>query len=309
MQLNIKPNQSIKLINNLYHLPDDKLFYKQYKIRFPSELILDKMKKVNLSLDDVFTIKDNSDYDDGKKEKIMFDYIKYLDDLNDSLLLTIKALTPFPQNHQDDREVTKWLKKYNSEHYTQFKDATFSDNEFIRLSSNNIKHDDVRITFMSLNNFNNKKVYGFYICDIIDENELSGPKPEIHKPYKNATTAYSFNHFLLRSAGIVFLNFYWLNKIIFQKTKNKPYRDNTIYYFFNKLSEIEHEFFPDEYKIKYAKIIKNEKNITVMYEKFIGNHPVDNINNINWTLKFNGRDNKSNEKLPYLSLAYSNKTE
>lgn len=305
MQLNIKDGQSINLINNLYSLPDEDSYYKKYKIRFPVDLINDKMKKVNLSLDELLSIKDNMEYDDGKNEKIIFDYIKYLDDLNDSLLLTIKALTPYPNNHTDIKEVDKWLKQYSADNYTKFKDATFSDNEFIRVSSNSIKHDDVRITSMSLKNHNNKKVYGFYISDILDENQLSGPKPEIHKTYKNTTTAFSFNHFLLRTAGVVALNFYWLNKITFNKIKSKPHNDNTISSFFKKLMNINHEFFPDEYNTKYAKIVKNEKHITIMYQKFIGNNNFDMIYDIGWSLKFNGRENNSKENLPYLSLAHS----
>ena len=299
MQLNIRPNKNIKLLQNLYYLSEEESFYKKYKVRFPAELIIDKMLMVNLALDEVLNIKDNMDCDDQKRAKIIFDYIKYLDDLNDALLLTIKALTPYPEKQNDEKEVDKWLKKYNANSYTKFKDATFSDNDFIRVSSNNIKHDDVRVNFMSLINHNQKNVYGFYLSDILDEYESSGPKPEIHKPYKNTTTAFSFNHFLLRTAGVVALNFYWLNKIIFNKTKKKPHSDNTILSFFSKLKGIEHEFFPDEYNVKYAHIQNNKEFITVLYQKYSSKENFDTIQKINLTLK--ARVGKS-EKLPYVTL-------
>lgn len=262
MQLNIKPNESIKLVSNLYDLSEDSSCYKLHKIPFPAELLLGKLKKVSWSLDEVIKIKDEQWFDEGQNEKIIFDYVKYLDDLNDSLLQVMKALTPYTISQEDIKEADKWLKKYNSDNYTKFKDVTLADNEFIRVSSNNIKHGNVKITPLSITNHNNKKVFGFYFADILDEEQLSGPKSEIHKPYKNTTTAFSFNHFLLRTAGVMALNFYWLNKILF----------------------------------------KNEKHLTVMYQKYMKNEDVADIRNINWTLKFNSHDGKSNEKLPYLSL-------
>lgn len=302
MQLNIKPNQSISLISNLYNLSEDKSYYKKHKIRFPAELINEKLKKVSWSLDEVLKLKDTQEFDEGQNEKIIFDYIKYLDDLNDSLLQVIKALTPYTDEQETITDVTKWINKYNKESFTKFKDATQKDNEFIRVSSNNIKHGNVRITSFSLVNHNNKKVYGFYFSDILDEDGQYGPKPQIHKPYKNTVTGFSFNHFLLRTAGVVALNFYWLNKILFDKEKSKPHNDATVYSFISKFTNIEKEFFPDEYSTKYAKIIKNKSYLTLKYEKYMRNEEFDNIKNISWTLKFNSHDGKSNEKLPYMSL-------
>ena len=152
MQLNIKPNQSISLISNLYNLSEDKSYYKKHKIRFPAELINEKLKKVSWSLDEVLKLKDTQEFDEGQNEKIIFDYIKYLDDLNDSLLQVIKALTPYTDEQETITDVTKWINKYNKESFTKFKDATQKDNEFIRVSSNNIKHGNVRITSFSLVN-------------------------------------------------------------------------------------------------------------------------------------------------------------
>ena len=309
MQLNIKKNQSIKLLNNLHNLTEEKSYYKKHRIRFPADLLNEKIKKVNLSLTELLSKIDIYEgFDNGEFEKTIFDYVKYLDDLNDSLLQIMKALTPFKNDYEDIKDVDKWLKEYNSEKYTMFKDATFADNDFIRISSNNIKHGNVRITTLELVNHKYKKVRGFYFSDILDENELFGPKPEIHKHYKNTMTAFSFNHFLLRTAGVVALNFYWLNKIIFKKEKAKINNDHNciMHSFFSKFKDIEEEFFPDEYRVKYAKIVQNHTHITIMYQRYLKNEKFDDIKSIMPTFKFNG-NKKSNEKIPYLSLRYSKK--
>lgn len=306
MQLNIKQNQNITLLNNLYNLSEEQSHYKKHKIRLPADLLNERIKKVDLSLTELLSkIHIHEGFDNGEFEKIIFDYVKYLDDLNDSLLQIMKALTPFKNDYKDIKDVDKWLKEYNPEKFTMFKDATFADNDFIRISSNNIKHGNVRITTLELSNHKDKKVKGFYFSDILDEDELSGPKPEIHKHYKNTITAFSFNHFLLRTAGVVALNFYWLNKIIFKKEKakiNNSYNYN-IYSFFSKFKDIEEEFFPDEYSVKYAKIVQNESHLTIMYQKYLKNEKFDDIKAINSTFMFNS-NKKSNEKVPYLSLLY-----
>lgn len=307
MQLNIKKNQSIKLLNNLHNLTEEQSHYKKHRIRFPADLLNEKIKKVDLSLTELLSKIDIYEgFDNGEFEKTIFDYVKYLDDLNDSLLQIMKALTPFKNDYKDIKDVDKWLKEYNSKQYTMFKDATFADNDFIRISSNNIKHGNVRITTLELVNHKDKKVRGFYFSDILDEYELFGPKPEIHKHYKNTITAFSFNHFLLRTAGVVALNFYWLNKIIFGKEKakiNNGY-NCSIHSFFSKFKDIDEEFFPDEYSVKYAKIVQNQSHITIMYQIYLKNEKFDDIKVIRPTLKFN-RNQKSNEKIPYFSLLYS----
>ena len=74
MQLNIKKNQSIKLLNNLHNLTEEKSYYKKHRIRFPADLLNEKIKKVNLSLTELLSKIDIYEgFDNGEFEKTIFD--------------------------------------------------------------------------------------------------------------------------------------------------------------------------------------------------------------------------------------------
>lgn len=310
MEINIKQGQSVKVINNLFNLSEKTGNYKKYQIVHPGSLLLNKVKKLNLALDDILLVKkeieeNNNSMDfDLKYEKVIFDYIKMIDELNDTYLLVIKSMTPYKYDYKNHKDVNEWLKVNEVENYKKYKDATFTENSYIRLLGDFVKHDDVRVAFLLMNNYKNNKVFGFYLYDVLDENELHGPNPKIHQEYKKSSTAFSFNHFILKTLGIVAYNLFWLNKIIFQKEKSKPFRDNTLYGLFKKVADLNTDFFPDEYQKKYLWIVKNKDFLTLKYQKYIGKENFDIIDNIKWSVKMFEHKNESNNRLPYLPLVY-----
>lgn len=312
MELNIKQGQSVKLINNLFNIPAEKEYYKKYKLVHPASLLLNKLKKIKLSLDDILVLKQEIEQNnnimnfDIRYEKVIFDYIKALDELNDSYLFVIKATTLYNYDYKFYKDVNEWLKINNIENYKKYKSATFQENSFIRLLGDHVKHDDVKVAFLYLENFNHQKIYGFYLYDVIDEDEMHGPNPNIHVEYKNSSTAFSFNNFILKTLGIISYNMFWLNKIIFNKEKLKPYRDNILYELFSKSRTLEKLFFPDEYDKKYLHIVKNRDSLNLRYEKYLGlNNDIVKIENIEWGISVIENKNYAKNKLPYLPLVYN----
>jgi hypothetical protein len=145
----------------------------------------------------------------------------------------------------------------------------------------------------------NKTIKGFYFTSILEDNS-QGANKQIHKEYMGSTTAFSINHYLLRTCGIMASNLYFLNKVIYNRESSTKKENSYLYRIFEKLSRIEHYFFPDEYEKKAAKIAINGNRLHIKFEKYIQKQEY-NISSINSLLPTSGFDNTSS-KIPYFTL-------
>lgn len=269
-EFNISDTGSCHLINNLFNNDNIPIYYREYCKRHPGEMILDKIKFINNSLDKLLEISNNySPFEIGHQD-IIFTYIKNIQSFIEILLLTFKLITPKPEeDRRSHRNTSDWLKQYNLTIYNNFKDATDEHNQFINACANYAKHDDAFVRYIEATNYNNKIIKGFYFTSVLDEEGYLVPAPIIHEKYLGTIfTAFSFNHFMLRTGGIIALNLYWANKIIYSKLNSTQYSVTELKSFFQKLSKIENIFFPDEYNSKYAKINFNSHNIHIKFEKY-----------------------------------------
>lgn len=166
---------------------------------------------------------------DQYKDKAIFNYVLELDSFYERLLLIIKCLTPLGK--EDNNDVTKWLKDNNNYQYTQFKDATAKSHNLIRKAANGIKHDTSAVDYLTINNHDDIEIKGFYFSNIVGEDELIGPAPEIQETYKGSSTAFSYDYFIRYTGGFVASCIYHLNNILFKGKKYEPIKIEILYSF------------------------------------------------------------------------------
>lgn len=301
MELNIHTDGSFKLINNLRFNETVKSYHKDYKEEHPSTILKNKLKTLYYLFNELYEIKDNFlIFDEAHKNKV-FAYAKELQSFNDILLIILKVLTPPTEENKSSKEKFnyKWLNQFNKDIYKEFRHFTKDENDFLNNCSNYEKHRNKNIKYIEMKTIRNKTIKGFYFTSILEDNS-QGPDEQIHEEYKGSNTAFSINHYLLRTSGIIAFNLYFLNKIIYNKESSSKKEDSDLYKIFEKLSKIEHYFFPDEYEKKAAKISINKNGLHIKFEKYIQKeenkilsfHPLLNITNF---------DNTPS-KIPYFTL-------
>lgn len=286
MNLHISTIKGLKLYNNLSSIEDSNSFYIEHEMRHPRKTLENKISALSVSLDNLLAKMSSHNFDPEKHEAIS-NYLQNINHLYDGLLLIMKATTKPNPSNKNETDIKKWLSENNHKAYTSFKDSTVSHHNFIRKASNLIKHDDVKIDYLYLKNHKGKKVEGFYLSKIVDNKQLSGSISDIHKEYKGSPTAFSFNHFLLRTMGVIALLFYQLNRIIFSKKSSEPQNGKMFLELFRKVSNLKEEFFPDEYGIAYAKLIGMENSVTLSYpHRYKRKEKFDNITSVHPTFEF-----------------------
>ena len=280
----------------------------KYLEAHPVDIIRDKLSKV-LSYLEQLTKKINNEepsVDDARLELIS-NYILAVDSLYDSFFLIIKSLTQ--SDTVDNKDAQIWLRKFKPNSYVSFIGSTKQQNVLIRKMANKLKHDYTKLMPMRLNNHNNNTVYGFYLSAVIGKNDLNGPDPEIHKPYKEissmCSTAFSYNHFLLYSLNSVLHFFDKLNVALFNSKRNSTHEFSVYHQLLKISSVIEHEFYPDEYTRAYL-YVEYEGNSfivkTTYRYKLAKNVDVKRIYSLKPFGAFNPRTSTSHMKFPYLQL-------
>jgi hypothetical protein len=299
ISLNLRSNFNLPIYCNLVLLPDDKVFSAQHKNKFrhPADIFLRRFKEIVNSLNELKSfLNGNRDYE--KLERALKQYLHSLDTFYDNLFNIIVCLKP-PSNGNMNNAL-QWLKENGYKEGKKLRECTLTHHRLISSIVNKIKHDDPEINPISLTWDNGVEVTGFFIGSIVD-GEYIGPDPHIHKPYKGLSTAFSFNHFILKTIGLVYLYSYELNRIIFDKKKTYCDKKNDEFYRLAEFAlQIKPYFFPDEYDVPAAKLKKTDNKILIKYPyKYKNKKPKKDSWKVDTFIRCNSRTNKGAGKIPY----------
>ena len=299
ISLNLKSNFNLPIYCNLCALPHDKIFSTQHKIKFrhPADIFFRRFKEIVTCLNDLKSfVNGNRDYE--SLENKLRQYLLSIDTFYDNLFNIIVCLKPPSDGNMHN--AFQWLNENGYREGEKLRESTLRYHRLISSIVNKIKHDDPEINPISLTWDNGIEVTGFFIASIVD-GEYIGPDPKIHKSYKGLSTAFSFNHFLLKTIGLVYLYSYELNRILFNGKKtyfNK--KINEFYQLAEFALQIEPYFFPDEYNIPAAKVKKTENKILIKFPyKYKRNKPKKETWTVSSLIRFNPRTNQGAGKIPY----------
>lgn len=305
----IDKSGSFKLYSNLVNADSSVLYHEKHQniLPHPADILTEKLQKLTKAHKKILELSDTDIPHFVESLDHVAQLIFSVDEFYDSLPLIIKCFTP--PNGADNKDVPRWLKHQKSKPYSRLLDGvSFFHNDFKNIA-NKLKHDHAEIAKTTLTNHHNIKVHGFYIRVATGENDQRGPAPEIHKKYKGTVnTAFSYNHFMLRSIGHIFNCIDNLNKALFSNQKTvKDHSESSLFSLLVTGSSVTHEFFPDEYSRPYANIKENHDKLEIefpfRYRKKTNEH-FDRIRSVNSPISVNGRTNSSHALLPYLQLIY-----
>lgn len=308
--IKVLKNGGISLHTNLNNLQAIDI---KHNIRHPVEVLDIKMKKITTALNaldkELENNKSETIFDvDASVEKRIFDYVQAIDELYDTSFLIMKSVNE--TINKDNNNAILWCKENCKGNYSDFKGSVDRYHKIIRIISNKIKHDSLRIDFVTLIDNKDNPILGFYFSNIIGENNLNGADLNIHEEYKGSSTAFSFNHFIKSTVGLVFYMLEKLNSILFKvkKLKNDDFLD-----FSESLSLItvvekyKPHFFPDEFS-KYVLSVEKNKKFFNMHFPYKQNKKVCFlITSVRPSFRFKniGGISTSNNKLPYHKLIWS----
>lgn len=302
-------NGGISLHTNLSNLQETDI---KHQIRRPIEIFDIKMKKITAALKDLDkeleSNKNETIFDhDGTLEKRIFDYVQAIDELYDTSFLIMKAVNETIS--KDNSNAILWCKENCKDKYSGFKGAVDRYHDIIRKISNKIKHDSLKIDFLTLMDNKDNPIHGFYFSNIIGEKNLNGADLEIHAEYKGSSTAFSFNHFIKYTVGFVFYLLDKLNAILFkgEKIKNNDYLDCSESLSLISVSKkYKPFFFPDEFS-KYVMYVEENKNSFSIIFPYIQNISIGfSIKSIRPSFRLTNIGGVSicRNKFPYLNLTW-----
>lgn len=262
-------NGGIALHTNLSKVEEDNL---KHNMRHPSEIFKIKINRLLSTLKDLDrdvqdSIKRDSQFDINESTtKKIFDYVQAIDALYDSSFLIIKSLNETVE--EDNQDAIKWCKSNCKDIYSIFKSPVCRYHDLIRVISNKIKHDVLKINFVSLVNNKHVKILGFYFSNVIGEKNLNGADIDIHQRYKDSSTAFSYNFFINYTIGLIFYIADNLNRSLFKgkKLNNQEYicwPEGTD--FLRILKNYSEDFFPDEYHKYCMKLEKNKNTMNIVF--------------------------------------------
>uniref|UniRef100_A6VY99 Uncharacterized protein n=1 Tax=Marinomonas sp. (strain MWYL1) TaxID=400668 RepID=A6VY99_MARMS len=284
----------------------------KHNIRHPFEILEIKMKKIATALKALDEKLESNESDttfdyDGSVEKRIFDYVQGIDELYDTSFLIMKAVNETIS--KDNSNAILWCKENCKDNYSDFKGAVDRYHDIIRVISNKIKHDSLRIDFLTLMDNKDNPILGFYFSNVIGENNLNGADLDIHAEYEGSSTAFSYNHFMKSTVGLVFYMLEKLNSILFKekKLKEKDFLDFSESLSLISVSEKYNSlFFPDEFNKCILSVVENKNSFSLTFPykkiKIIGFlitsvRPSFRINNVG------GIDTTTN-KFPYHKLIW-----
>ncbi|EFD4213591.1 hypothetical protein CNO76_004492 [Escherichia coli] len=238
----------------------------------------------------------NSQWDiDNDYRDALLEYVEELDKLHDIAFLIIKNMSCVIADEELINAID-WVKKNEPLKFEYINGAIKKDHEWIRLTSNLKKHDDVRVGFIDMTTETGKVIYGFFFGEII--NGYFSPISKIHKPYKSNQTAFSYNRFVNQTINFIFKVLTVLNNILFNGSKPiVPLQQSccSMLKIIDILSTTENIFYPDEYNNKFLYCRKNNNSYTMMLvkltyiDKYIscGNiHMLDNRGDNGYTIPY-----------------------
>jgi len=308
--IKVLKNGGISLHTNLSNLQRDDI---KHNIRHPVEILDIKIKKIATALKaldkELESNQSDTTFDfDASVEKRIFDYVQAIDELYDTSFLIMKAVNETIS--KDNNNAILWCKENCKDNYSDFKGAVDRYHDIIRVISNKIKHDSLRNDFVTLMDNKDNLILGFYFSNIIGENNLNGADLDIHDEYEGSSTAFSYNHFIKSTVGLVFYMLEKLNATLF---KEKKLKNNDFVDFSESLSLISVSekykplFFPDEFN-KYVLSVVENKNSFSMNFPYKQNKSIGFlITSVRPSFRFNnaGGVSTSNNKFPYHKLIWS----
>ena len=303
-------NGGISLHTNLSNI---KITDVKHKIRHPVEALEIKLKKIVTALnalDEAFKKNENDPtFDhDGAVEKRIFDYVQSLDELYDISFLIMKAVNETISN--DNNNAILWCKENCKDKYSNFKGAVDRYHKTIRIISNKIKHDSLKVDFVTLVGNKDNPISGFYFSNIIGENNLNGSDSDIHEVYEGSSTAFSYNHFIKSTVGFVFYMLDKLNSTLFKEIKLKNDDLLTLSESLSLISVAEKyrpHFFPDEYSRYVLSIVESKKSFNIDFPYKQGENKGFILTNVQSSFRINniGGTSSGHNKIPYHKLIWS----
>lgn len=303
-----KPNQ-LELYSNLVEADKSILYHEKHDnlLPHPADILSGKIDELVRVHGNLFSERNSETPSFINSLEHVKQFIYSIDGFYDSLALIIKCFTP--PSGDDNKDASKWLKQQKSIYYKNILDSTSALHADFKNMANRLKHDDAKIASASILNHKNTSVPGFYVQVITGKNDQRGPAPDIHKKYKKTvSTAFSYNHTILRSIGHLVNCTSRLNRIIFQKKKPSSHQNFSSFFSLLQIGfKVDAQFFPDEYERPYARIVKNGDNFNVEYNFRYKKSPgedFDKIKSFSSPAHFNQRTNTSHVVIPYLPLMY-----
>ncbi|GEA09605.1 hypothetical protein KUL42_43660 [Alteromonas sp. KUL42] len=308
--IKVLKNGGVSLHTNLSNLQGGDI---KHNIRHPVEILDIKMKKIATALKALDKELESNESDttfdyDASVEKRIFDYVQAIDELYDTSFLIMKAVNETIS--KDNSNAILWCKENCKDNYSDFKGSVDRYHDIIRVISNKIKHDSLRNDFVTLVDNKDNPILGFYFSNIIGENNLNGADLDIHAEYEGSSTAFSYNHFIKSTVGLVFYMLEKLNATLF---KEKKLKNNEFLAFSESLSLISVSekykplFFPDEFNKYVLSVVENKDSFSITFpykqNKRIGFF----ITGVKPSFRFTnvGGVNTSINKLPYHKLIWS----
>ncbi|MFY0176266.1 hypothetical protein [Raoultella ornithinolytica] len=203
---------------------------------------------------------ENNNYRDA-----LLSFVLLMDEFYDIAYLIIRNVSSVAEDESHTNSI-EWVKKHEHSKYELLKGAISKDHEWIRLTANLKKHDDVRVGFLNMTTRSGKNVYGFYF-GVIENGEFT-PNAHVHKPYMNSATAFSYNRFINQSIAHLFKIINALNKALFNGCKVadvNEYPCSSVTKIIQVFSSVEQVFYPDEYKRKILSIRKNKSSYSLIF--------------------------------------------
>lgn len=288
----------------------------QYIKNLPIDTYVRKIRDVELSLKTLINYSRSPiEYSESPEHPVK-SYIQSLASFYDNIFRILK----YTQNLDDKTDLENaiiWINKNGNKLNKSFFRKTQMQQRLISRIDNKLKHDDVRIKeceiskkFISKSTGieTSENIKGFFVNSMVDDKGFWGPDPKIHNYIDDITaTAFSYNFFILNTCYSLL---HWLEVLgnILKKdlSKKSSYQNHSLSNILNMVSGIEENFFPDEYKKAYVKVIKEKEGFSINYPYNFPKLKKDRLlleGRIIGGMDFNPRTSSSKQKIPYFNLA------
>lgn len=304
------PQRGNALYANLVNAPPMLLFHEAHRpfIEHPADLLhqeLDDIANLFVQVADAVT----TGPADGFEAPVLAEteqLIRTVNELYEQLHVIIKCFSA-PDADSEKMTLHDFLKTRNPHVHQAFLSSTKAHHEQVRIPANALKHRAARLAPISITNHNGVLVTGFYVRTMTGPEDQRGPDPKVHARYRGTVyTAFSYNHFLLRIAGMLYLFLDKLDRALFKQRSPARVPLPPLERVLRRASEIRVEFFPDEYDQATARISATEGRISIRYPQLPRIRPgeaPDHIMSVNARIGNVGRPvSQVHALIPYLQL-------
>lgn len=287
----------------------------EYIQALPIDTYLRKISDVKQSLQELVNYSKNPLSYNTSISHPLKSYVQSLSAFYDNIFRILKY-THSMEGKKDKADAINWIKNHGSLSSQGFFKKTKVQQDLISRIDNKLKHDDVKII-----DFHIEKKYldiptkqthvelveGFYINAVIDKEDLWGPDPSIHSYIDGKiATATSYNFFILNTCYSLIHWLKTLSSMLKKGNKGLPkVVDSSLATILDIASNIEENFFPDEYNKAYLSICKTNKGYVLDYPYRFKVRSKDRLlieGVISGRMDANTRTNTANQKMPYFNM-------